>query len=160
MLDRILRMECNRSIVAIKNVALTEDVFSDHFFGQPIMPGALLIETLAQAGTALIELSLGMRYKAMLIMVQNAKFRTLVRPGDQLRVEAELVAREKLTARIEGSIYVDQKPVMSGGLTFGLRDADEIYLPQTRPLVQMLYNIWLTGADMIGFNPPAVSPDV
>jgi 3-hydroxyacyl-[acyl-carrier-protein] dehydratase len=159
MLDRILRIECNRSIVAIKNVALTEDVFGDHFFGRPIMPGALLIESLAQAGTALIELSHRIRFKAMLIMVQNAKFRVLVRPGDQLRVEAAIASMEKSTVRIEGSIYVGSTLVMSGDLVFGLRDADEVYLPHARPLVHSLYNIWLTEAEMVGFDPSLEFPN-
>jgi 3-hydroxyacyl-[acyl-carrier-protein] dehydratase len=160
MLDRIVRIECNRNIVAIKNVALTEDVFGDHFFGRPIMPGALLIESLAQAGTALIELSLRIRYKAMLIMVQNAKFRALVKPGDQLRIEAEIASMETATVRIEGSIYVDRTLVMSGSLVFGLKDASEVYLPQAQPLVQTLYNIWLTGAELVGFDPPLEFPHV
>lgn len=160
LLDRILRIEFNRRIVAVKNVALSEDVFSDHFIGRPVLPGALLIETLAQAGTALLEVSNRIRLKAMLVMVQHAKFRALVRPGDQLRIEAEIVSLEKRTARITGSIYVDGRPVMNGELTFGLRDADEIYPPQFRPLVQALYDIWLTDAEMIGFDSPAKSPDV
>jgi 3-hydroxyacyl-[acyl-carrier-protein] dehydratase len=152
LVDRILRIEINRNIVAIKNVALSEDVFTDHFFGHPIMPGALLIESLAQTGTALIELSQHMKYKALLIMVQNAKFRAQVRPGDRLRIEATITSMEKATIRIEGSIYVDQKLVMTSGLVYGLSNADEVYVPASRPLVQTLYNIWTADAEMIGFD--------
>jgi 3-hydroxyacyl-[acyl-carrier-protein] dehydratase len=159
-IDRILRIEANRSIVAVKNVALSEDVFTDHFPGRPIMPGALLIEALAQAGTALIEVSHQMRYKAMLIMVQNAKFRVHVRPGDQLRIEADLISVENRVGRIEGSIYVDQNLVMNGELTFALKDADEIYLPPVRTLIESQYKIWLAGADMIGFGATEKPPDV
>jgi 3-hydroxyacyl-[acyl-carrier-protein] dehydratase len=160
MLDRIIRIESNRSIIAIKNIALSEDIFNDHFVGHPIMPGALLIETLAQAGTALIEISHRFRNKALLIMVQNAKFRALVRPGDQLHVEAEISSAEKSIVRLEGCIYVNQKMVMNGELTFGLKDADEIYAPHFRPLVQSVYDIWLTDAEMIGFDPPLGSAHV
>jgi FabA-like domain len=62
-LDRILHLERNKQIAAIKNVTLSEDVYADHFFGSPITPGALLIECLAQAGTTLLEVSLHYRSK-------------------------------------------------------------------------------------------------
>ena len=58
LIDHIERLECNKEIVAIKNVALSEDVYSDHFFGAPVMPGAFLIESLAQ-------------YSALLVMEQK-----------------------------------------------------------------------------------------
>jgi 3-hydroxyacyl-[acyl-carrier-protein] dehydratase len=57
LLDRIVRLERNKEIQAIKNVTLSEDVYTEHFFGFPVMPGALQIECLAQAGTALLEVS-------------------------------------------------------------------------------------------------------
>jgi 3-hydroxyacyl-[acyl-carrier-protein] dehydratase len=86
LIDRIQRLECNKEVVAIKNVSLSEDIYADHFFGSLVMPGALLIESLAQAGTALLEVSANYGKKALLVMVDRAKFRCLIRPGDQLSV--------------------------------------------------------------------------
>ena len=63
-IDRIKTIECNKSITAIKNVALSEDVFIDHFIGYPVMPGALQIETVAQAATALLEVSANFKIKS------------------------------------------------------------------------------------------------
>jgi 3-hydroxyacyl-[acyl-carrier-protein] dehydratase len=154
MLDRIVRVECGRRIVAIKSVALSEDVFADHFIGRPIMPGAMMIESVAQAGTALIELTRRLRVKAVLVLVQNAKFRELVTPGDQLRIEAELISHDERTCKIDGVITVDAKPVMQAEMVFALHDADTIYLRPMLPVVYALYNVWLAGAETVGFEPP------
>jgi enoyl-[acyl-carrier protein] reductase III len=66
LIDRIVRLEFNQQMLAIKNVALSEDVYSEHFVGFPVMPGALLIEALAQAGTALLEVSANLKKKETL----------------------------------------------------------------------------------------------
>ncbi len=81
LIDRIQQVEFEKQLLAIKNVALSEDVYSEHFFGFPVMPGALLIECLAQAGTALLEISSDFKKKALLVMVEHAKFRRFVHPG-------------------------------------------------------------------------------
>ena len=91
LLDKIQHVELNRSIKAVKNVALSEDVYTDHFLAYPIMPGALMIECLAQAGTALLEISCNFSAKALLIMVEQAKFRSLVTPGDQLLISMNIL---------------------------------------------------------------------
>jgi 3-hydroxyacyl-[acyl-carrier-protein] dehydratase len=57
MIDRVERIERGRRLTAVKNVSLSEDYFREHFIGSPVMPGALLIESLAQAATALLEIS-------------------------------------------------------------------------------------------------------
>ncbi|MEZ4821440.1 MAG: hypothetical protein R2942_03125 [Ignavibacteria bacterium] len=85
-IDKIKSIECNKSITAIKNVSLSEDVFTDHFMGYPVMPGALQIETVAQVATALLEVSSDFSFKAILSIVEKIKFRKLIRPGDQLIV--------------------------------------------------------------------------
>ena len=87
LLDRIEQIDHSRRLRAVKTVSRSEDFFTDHFPGQPVMPGALLIECMAQAGTALLELSNDLRIKAILVMVERAKFKAPVRPGDTLLVD-------------------------------------------------------------------------
>ena len=152
LIDRIQRLECNKEIAAIKNVALSEDIYSDHFFGSPVMPGALLIESLAQAGTALLEVSAKYRKKALLVMVEKAKFRCLVRPGDQLFVTAAILSLENDQARIDGWIHVSDRLVMEAGLTFILKSAEEFYSPRIKFLVETLYDVWLKDAQLLGFD--------
>lgn len=152
LIDRIQRLECNKEVVAIKSVALSEDVYADHFFGSPVMPGALLIESLAQAGTALLEVSAHYRKKALLVMVDRAKFRRLVRPGDQLFVTATMHSLENDHARINGAIHVSDRLAMDAELTFALKDAEEFYAPRVKFLVQALYDVWLKDAEVLGLH--------
>lgn len=161
LIDRIERLEIDRQIVAIKNVALSEDVFSEHFVGCPIMPGALLIESLAQAGTALLEVSLDSRKavhskvsvsvtkKALLVMVIRAKFRSLVRPGDQLRVSAKLISRGNDLAETDGIIHVGDRLVADARLVFALQDAENFYPGNVRQIVEAGYNVLLQDATII-----------
>jgi len=152
LIDRIQRLECNKEIVAIKNVALSEDIYADHFFGSPVMPGALLIESLAQAGTALLEVSANYTKKALLVMIEKAKFRCLVRPGDQLIVTATVRSLEGDHARIEGRIHVSDRLVTDAGLTFVLKNAEEFYSPRIKFLVETLYDVWLKDAQLLGLD--------
>ena len=86
LIDRIETITKDTEITVIKNVALSEDYFDEHFPWNPIMPGSLLVEAMAQAGTALLEISKQYAVKAMPIMMDQIKFRHIVRPGDSLRV--------------------------------------------------------------------------
>ncbi|OPZ13107.1 MAG: 3-hydroxyacyl-(acyl-carrier-protein) dehydratase FabZ [candidate division BRC1 bacterium ADurb.BinA364] len=91
LVDKILEIESGKRIVAIKNVSFNEPHFTGHFPENPIMPGVLIAEALAQAGAIAM---LGMpEYKgkiAVLTGIDGAKFRRLVKPGDQLRLEVEI----------------------------------------------------------------------
>ncbi len=152
LLDRILRLERHTEIVAIKNVTLSEDIYNEHFPGFPVMPGALLIECLAQAGTALLEVSNNYQKKALLILVDQAKFRAMVRPGDQLLIKGKLISNGEDSAQMDGTAGIGDKIVMSGRLTFGLKNAEEFYTPKTRFLVESMYDVWLKGAELLGFE--------
>ena len=143
LIDRIEYLEVNKFIRAIKNVALSEDVFHDHFFGYPVMPGALLIESLAQAGTALLEYSTKFKKKALLVMVDQAKFRKMVRPGDQLSVSGTIVSINQRSAQMDGEIRITDNLVMNARLTFALDDADRFYPIKTRRLMETIYDVWL-----------------
>src|SRR5437899_3083051 len=88
--DRIVAVEPGRSIETLRNVSATEDVFADHFPGFPILPGALIVETLGQAAELLIGMSHDWTRVGRLGRLARASFRHFVRPGDQLRVRCEL----------------------------------------------------------------------
>lgn len=151
-IDKIRSIECNKSITALKNVALSEDVFTDHFIGYPVMPGALQIETVAQAATALLEVSSGFTIKAILSIVEKTKFRRIVRPGDQLLVKVNIITKEKKSAQLEGEIFVDDRSVMDGRFIFSLMNADQFYPVKTRALIESVYDFWLEGAELTGFT--------
>lgn len=105
LVDRVLEIEPRRRIVAVKNVTINEEFFVGHFPGQPVMPGVLLVEGMAQAGGILLlhDKPPAERQLVYLTGIERARFRRPVVPGDQLRYEVEVVnLRErhcKLTAR-------------------------------------------------------------
>ncbi len=96
LIDRITLWEVGAAAEAVKNVALSEDFFDDHFPRRPVMPGMLMIEGMAQLAGLLVEASLkaahGRDAKAILTVLERTKFRALVRPGDSLVYRAELMS--------------------------------------------------------------------
>lgn len=109
--------------MAIKNVTMNEPFFQGHFPGYPVMPGVLQIEMVAQAGGIMVmsEMKEGMSdYDTILMSVDNAKFRKLVQPGDQLRVETKLISSRRTMAKVSGSVTVDGVEVMSVTMMFML----------------------------------------
>jgi len=151
-IDKVKRLEFNKQITAIKNVSLSEDVFREHFFGYPVMPGALLIETLAQAGTILLEVSAQYRKKALLVMVENAKFRSIVSPGDQLQVDMEVLSFDENSAKTNSTIHVHDKLVMTATIIFSLTEAGQFYPGEYMYMIKCVYDFILKDCALIGFE--------
>ncbi len=108
LVDRILSWEEGRSMVGLKNVTGNENFFEGHFPGNPIMPGVLIIEALAQTAGILTNKSEDRKYNSVLFMsIEKAKFRKPVVPGDQLRLEVELIKRRKTVLRYSGAAKVN-----------------------------------------------------
>src|SRR5450432_2508496 len=93
MIDGIEEMERLKRIVGVKNVTINEAHFQGHFPGKPIMPGVLIIESMAQAGGLLLLAELPDREKKLLyfVAIDDARFRRPVVPGDQLRIEIDVL---------------------------------------------------------------------
>ena len=152
LIDRITAFEANRSIRAIKAVSSSEDFFQEHFPGNPVMPGALMIEAAAQAGTALIELSADCMVKAFLILVHEAKFRTLVKPGETLVFDLTVADAGSEHSRIECEVSSSlpgnpPKRVATMELTFGIRPVAEFYTENAKLFVRSMYDQLLVGLD-------------
>ena len=109
LVDRIIDLQPGKSITGIKNVTFNEPFFQGHFPGQPIMPGVLIIEAMAQvAGIAAF--SSGMEGKAVYFMsIEKAKFRRPVVPGDQLRLEIKVLQQRGNVWKFSGAATVDGK---------------------------------------------------
>ncbi|WP_299995244.1 3-hydroxyacyl-ACP dehydratase FabZ [uncultured Clostridium sp.] len=118
LIDKVIKVEENK-IIAIKNVTANEQYFQGHFPAEPVMPGVLIIEALAQAGAVSLLSKDEFKGKiAYFAGINNAKFRRKVVPGDTLRLEIELIKVRGKAGVGYGIAYVEDKKVCEGELTF------------------------------------------
>jgi 3-hydroxyacyl-[acyl-carrier-protein] dehydratase len=119
LIDRILTLEPNNSVVALKNVTINEPFFQGHFPEIPVMPGVLILEAMGQAGGVLAHVSLPEKLQGRLIYfagIDKAKFRKPVVPGDQLMLEAKLINIRSKAVRMTCIAKVDGKKVAEAEL--------------------------------------------
>jgi 3-hydroxyacyl-[acyl-carrier-protein] dehydratase len=120
LIDRVIEMVEGESLVAIKNVTMNEQFFMGHFPNRPVMPGVLIVEALAQAAGVLAYKSTntspsdGVLY--LFAGIDNARFRRVVEPGDQLRLEVKVLRARKDIWRLEGTAHVDGELACSAEL--------------------------------------------
>jgi beta-hydroxyacyl-ACP dehydratase FabZ len=118
LIDRIVELDPGKRIVAIKNVTINEPFFQGHFPGHPIMPGVLIIEAMAQAGGILALKALGGEKRiAYFATIDNCKFRKPVVPGDQLRLELDVIANKGPVWKMHGDAKVDGVLVAKADVT-------------------------------------------
>jgi len=111
LVDQVVEVEKDKRIVGIKNVTLNEPFFLGHFPDFPIMPGVLILEAMAQTAAVLALYSLPETDRGNLIPlftgIEKARFKRLVRPGDQLRIEMEYIRRRGDISHLHGKTTVD-----------------------------------------------------
>ena len=121
--DRVLEIERKKKIIAIKNVTINEPFFVGHFPGFPIMPGVLIVEAMAQAGGALLLTEVEDRAGKLIVFtgIEKARFRRPVVPGDQLRLEVEMLSWKAISSciavKIVGKGFVNGKLVCEATLS-------------------------------------------
>lgn len=121
LVDRILEVEEGKRAVGLKNVTINEPFFQGHFPGEPIMPGVLMVEAMAQVG--LVALKTMDEYKDKLGVftgIEKIRFRRQVVPGDTLKIDVELVKIRRGMGVAEGTITVDGEMACKGTIMFAL----------------------------------------
>ena len=125
MIDRILELEPGVRAVAIKNVTINEPQFTGHWPGNPVMPGVLVLEAMAQVGGIFLMSEAESEGKtAFFAGMNNIKFRRPIVPGDQIVITAELVRRKGSIGRAAAVARVDGEVAVEGEFMFALVDND------------------------------------
>jgi beta-hydroxyacyl-ACP dehydratase FabZ len=108
MVDRIVECDNQKRIVGIKNVSANEPYFQGHFPGMPVMPGVLQLESMAQTAGILMNALGGESGGIPYFMgIDNARFRKVIKPGDQMVIEVEMVTLRSRVARFKAKVMVD-----------------------------------------------------
>ena len=125
LVDKVLDYELHKHLTALKNVTVNEPVFMGHFPGQPIMPGVLILEALAQACVILSSLSLkppsGHKLLYLFAGIDDARFKHIVTPGDQLRLQVKTTAKKRDVWRMHCEAWVGEKLACSAELLSAIK---------------------------------------
>jgi len=125
LVDRIIELEEGKRVVGLKNVSANEPFFQGHFPGYPIMPGVLIMEALAQVGAvAVLKLPQFQGHLVFFAGMDEVKFKRQVVPGDQLRLEVEIVKMRQNFGIGSGKAYVGEELAAEGLIKFAIGPRD------------------------------------
>lgn len=119
LVDRILECDNTERIVGIKNLTYNEPFFQGHFPGQPVMPGVLQLEAMAQVGGILLSKITGKVVVMYFLAVDKARFRRILTPGDQMRIEVKFLRMRMSMARFSAKVTCDGQLASEAELMFG-----------------------------------------
>ncbi len=126
LVDRIIEMEPGIRAVGIKNVTANEPQFTGHWPDNPVMPGVLILEAMAQVGGVMLLADIEDDDKlAVFGGVDRARFRRQVIPGDQLRFEVDMLRRKSSIGKVKGAAFVEDEIAAEAELMFALITPDE-----------------------------------
>jgi 3-hydroxyacyl-[acyl-carrier-protein] dehydratase len=154
LIDRVLEVTRKKRIVAIKNVTINEHFFQGHFPDYAIMPGVLMVEAIAQAGGVLLLPEVPDHDSKLMVFsgIDRARFRRPVVPGDQLRIEVDVLNWKPRAARLEGKVFVAGKLVCEATIMCQV-------VPRPARVVFQEPNEEPTEASTGGPTEPAANPD-
>jgi 3-hydroxyacyl-[acyl-carrier-protein] dehydratase len=129
LVDRVLEIEKEKSIVALKNVTYNEEFFQGHFPDIRIMPGVLIVEAMAQAGGILLFHSIPDPEKKFVLFskIDDMKFRRPVVPGDQIRIEAQVTRYKNRFYYLHAKAFVEGEIAAEGDMVASMLDREEFY---------------------------------
>ena len=140
LVDRVLTWESGKTITAIKNVTVNEEFFQGHFPHKPVMPGVLMIEALAQTAALLSFLTMGVKPDENSVVyfvgIDNARFKRPVEPGDQLKMDVEILRVSRGIWKYKAVGSVDGKVALEAELMCTIRSAQDASQSASQPAGQ------------------------
>ena len=127
LVDRVINLIPDKSINAIKNVSINEEFFQGHFPSKPVMPGVLIIESMAQSAAVLVSKTLGIDAQGKIVYfmtIENTRFRNPVVPGDQLKLEVYKVRQRNNVWKFDGKAFVEKVLVAESSFSAMIVDLD------------------------------------
>jgi beta-hydroxyacyl-ACP dehydratase FabZ len=127
LVDSIVELEPSKRIVGIKNVTFNEPFFAGHFPGSPVMPGVLIVESMAQVAAVLVLREVKDRGKKLVYFmgIDRARFRQPVTPGDQLKIIIEVLMLRPRHGKLKGEAFVRDKLVAEAEILSSIVDRSE-----------------------------------
>ncbi len=129
LIDRVLEFSANDCIKVIKNVTINEPFFQGHFPDEPVMPGVLIVEAIAQAAGILYSKSHqqkpGFKNMFYLAGLNNVKFKQMVVPGDQLNIHVKIIGNKTSFWRMDGEVFVDNKLACSAEILCVVKEVEK-----------------------------------
>jgi 3-hydroxyacyl-[acyl-carrier-protein] dehydratase len=148
LIDRIRELQPGRSLVAIKNLSLSEEYLADHFPGFPVMPGVLMLEALTQAGAWLLRDHEDFAHSVIVLKeAKTIKYGSFVEPGRRLELHVELIDLNEKDARFKGKGICDDQVMVSGRFTltrYNLRDRNPLMHATDASIVTHLRDLYAT----------------
>ena len=133
LVDRVLSWESGKTITAIKNVTANEEFFNGHFPHKPVMPGVLMIEALAQTAALLSFLTMGQKPDESSVVyfigIDGARFKRPVEPGDQIKMEVEIVRHARGIWKYKARATVDGQTAVEAELMCTMRSSADASQP-------------------------------
>jgi 3-hydroxyacyl-[acyl-carrier-protein] dehydratase len=127
LVDKVIELRDNESIIAIKNVSMNEPQFTGHFPDNPVMPGVLILEAMAQAAAILVLSAMECKrsISVYFMSIEDAKFRKIVQPGDSMYIYAKIEQNRGYVWKCSGYVEVDNVLVAESKFTAMLKDREE-----------------------------------
>ncbi len=141
LVDSIVELETGGRATGIKNVTLSEDFLADHFPDRPIMPGMMIVESLVQLADWMVRQASDFQRLGLARSFDRIKFRRVVRPGDQLRLEVQIVDQGEEEAQVHGRAYCLDKLVATATFTLSLQPIQPYLDPdEARRVFRLLHH--------------------
>jgi 3-hydroxymyristoyl/3-hydroxydecanoyl-(acyl carrier protein) dehydratase len=142
-LDRIVHLERGVKASGVKAVALSDDVYTEHFPGNPVLPGVYLLEALAQTAGMLLWESCDHSRIAVMVSIDRARFPSFARPGDTVNLVVEIDSYDDRAARVRGVASVENRQVATAGFTFSMQEPVAVIPALYQPYWEQAAAVWL-----------------